>query len=270
MEEYYFLLGLCFVWSVFAVVQDYRKREVANWLNFSLIVFALAYRAFYAIINNNILFFVSGLAGLFSFVWLAYLFYYGRAFAGGDAKLLMGYGVILPYGTLNGLLYWGFLFLIFLFLGGAVYTLIYSLFIIGKNRKRFFREYVGQFKKYQFLLIFILILSIALSFLIKEILFFFVFLFVLFLLPYVKALDLSMTALKNYKDLQEGDWIEQDIKVGKNTIKRTVHGLSKEDILLLRKYKRNIYVKDGVPFTPAFLIGLFMVFFFLILQFSLF
>src|SRR3989344_5972577 len=251
MEEYYFLLGLCFVWSVFAVVQDFRKREVANWLNFSLIVFALAYRAFYAIINNNILFFVSGLAGLFSFVGLAYLFYYGRAFAGGDAKFLMGYGVILPYGTLNGLLYWGFLFLIFLFLGGAVYTLIYSLFIIGKNRKKFFKEYVGQFKTY-------------------KILFFFVFLFVLFLLPYVKALDLSMTALKNYKDLQEGDWIEQDIKVGENIIKRTVHGLSKEDILLLRKYKRNIYVKDGVPFTPAFLIGLFMVFFFLILQFSLF
>jgi hypothetical protein len=35
---------------------DLKKREVPNWLNFSLVVFALAYRAFYSVINNDSLF----------------------------------------------------------------------------------------------------------------------------------------------------------------------------------------------------------------------
>ena len=41
-ELFLILLGL--VWIIFAVVQDLRKREIANWLNFSLVIFALVFR----------------------------------------------------------------------------------------------------------------------------------------------------------------------------------------------------------------------------------
>ncbi len=33
----YFLIVIAFIWILFAVVQDLRKREVANWVNFSLL-----------------------------------------------------------------------------------------------------------------------------------------------------------------------------------------------------------------------------------------
>jgi len=42
-----FLIVIAIVWMIFAVIQDFRKREVANWWNFSLIAFVLAYRLFF-------------------------------------------------------------------------------------------------------------------------------------------------------------------------------------------------------------------------------
>ena len=66
------------------------------------------------------------------------------------------------------------------------------------------------------------------------------------------------------KDLEEGDWLEKDIKAGNKWIRRSVHGLSLEDIRLLRKYGKKPLIKEGIPFVPAFFITLIvMVFFFL-------
>ena len=81
------LIILALIWIVFAVVQDFKYREIANWLSFSLIIFALAIRLFYSIFSNNYNYVLFGLAGLGVFFILAYGFYYMRLFAGGDAKL---------------------------------------------------------------------------------------------------------------------------------------------------------------------------------------
>ena len=37
---------------IFAVVQDLKKREIANWVNFSLIIFALGFRFFILYLMN--------------------------------------------------------------------------------------------------------------------------------------------------------------------------------------------------------------------------
>ena len=67
MEEYYFLFALAIVWMIFAVVQDLKTREVANWLNFSLIGFALAYRAFYSSFTGEWMFLGFGFLGFLMF-----------------------------------------------------------------------------------------------------------------------------------------------------------------------------------------------------------
>src|SRR3989338_8270060 len=98
MYEVVFLFVLALVWIVFAVVQDLRKREIANWLNFSLIVFALGFRFFYSLFSTeDFRFFYQGLLGFGIFFLLGNLFYYGKAFAGGDAKLMIALGTILPF-----------------------------------------------------------------------------------------------------------------------------------------------------------------------------
>jgi len=270
MQEYYFLFGLAFIWIVFAVVQDLRTREIANWLNFSLIAFVLAYRAFYAVFSEDVMFFVYGVIGVLLFVALGYLFYYGRIFAGGDAKLLMGLGGIFPYQSFFDYFYFGVGFIFILFLAGAVWTLIYSLFLIRENMENFFVAFKKEFRSNIKLLYFSIFLVLILVILLFNYGFGYLLWLLLFLvlMPliyiYVKAIEEScMIKLKNPRKLTVGDWLEKEVKVGNKVIKKSVHGLSEKDIKLLRKVKKKVWIKEGVPFTPAFLIALLMMVVFL-------
>jgi Flp pilus assembly protein protease CpaA len=258
MQEYYFLFALAFIWTLFATIQDLKTREVANWLNFSLIAFALAYRAFYASTTHNAEFFLFGLFGFIIFFALGNLFYYTKAFAGGDAKLLMGMGIILPYTNYFSLIALPLLFILVLFSVGALYSLIYSIFIVAKNKNKFLKELTIKTKNTRnWLLISGILFFVSLFIGLKQnIAFAFS---IIFLIPivyvYTKTLDKCMIILTPPNKLTEGDWLEEDTKLpNKKIIKKSVHGLSKEDIQLLKKYNVSIKIKQGIPFVPAFLI----------------
>jgi Flp pilus assembly protein protease CpaA len=272
MQEYYFLFALTFIYTLFATIQDLKSREVANWLNFSFIAFALAYRAFYSISTSNSQFFLLGISGLGIFFVLAHLFYYSKAFAGGDAKLLMGYGIILPYSSYQDIIPTSLLFLFFLFLIGALYSMLFSIFIATKNKNKFEKEFKKRLKKGKYLVILSTILFIAstLYAFINPLAFLPALLFIIPLAYlYTKSLDKCMIKLLPPNKLTEGDWLEENIKVGNKMIIKSVHGLSKEDIVLLKKYKIKTPIKEGIPFVPAFLITLItMVYVFLVLQLS--
>jgi len=273
MNEYYFLFALGLIWIVFASIQDLRKREVANWLNFSLIAIALAYRAIYSLFYNDWEFFALGLAGFAMFFAIANAFYYTKVFAGGDAKLLMGIGCVLPFESFFDFLAIGIGFVFILFLFGAVYSLFYSLYVAYLNGKRFSFEFKKRFfGNWKYLLIAVLIALIS-FFVIKEFYYaLLVFLFVVFiplLYVYLKAVECCMIKLIMHEKLTEGDWIEQDVRVNGKWIRKNVHGLSLKEIELLRKYKRRILVKEGIPFVPSFLFAFaFMVYAFLFLGLS--
>lgn len=266
MDEYYFLFFLGIIWIFFATIQDIKKREIANWLNYSLIAFALAYRMFYSLIFKDINFFLFGLLGTGIFIGLAYGFYYSKVFAGGDAKLLMGIGALMPFESFKDYIILGAGFLFLLLFIGAVYTIIYSFFIALKDYQTFRKNF--NIRRYYYLFIIAGIISIF-SFLVIEpfymaFIFFIILEMLALLYVYIKAVDKCMIKLKAGKELQEGDWIEEDIKIGKYTIKKTVHGLSMEDIKMLKKRNKKIKIKEGIPFAPAFLIAfIFMVFFLL-------
>ena len=259
MEEYYFLFALGVFWTIFAVVQDLRTREVANWLNFSLIVGALAYRGVYSFIYSDLNFFVFGVLGFVIFFLLAQAFYYGRVFAGGDAKLLMGYGVLLPYGSYIDLLIVGGGFVILLFLIGALWSLAYSALIVKRNWGKFRKDFLRKIKKAKWIFVFYSILLLFLIMLMgirAGALFWMLFGILYLTFIYVKSLEICMIKKIKAKDLREGDWLENDVRIGKYTIRKSVHGLSLEEIERLRKAKKSVLIKDGIPFTPAFLISL--------------
>ena len=263
MEEYYFLFAVAFIWVIFATVQDLRTREISNWLNFSLIAFVLAYRGFYSVMNKDLMFFVYGFLGILFFVVLAHIFYYGKVFAGGDAKLLMGLGGVLPYESFLGLLFMGIGFIFLLFFSGAIYTLIYSVFLVGKHKKNFGKEFKKEFGKSGKWFYMLIILGVVLEVFnyFYGFAFYGAFLIILIVFPlifmYVKAVEKScMIKMVSPGKLTIGDWLEKDVKIGRRTIKKSVHGLNQKDINLLKKRGRRVLIKEGVPFTPAFLIAL--------------
>jgi len=262
MFEIIFLSALALVWIFFATIQDLRMKEVANWLNFSLIIFALSFRFFYSFYSqNNMMFFYQGLIGLGIFFILGNIFYYARMFAGGDAKLLIALGAVLPFTEnifSNIKIYLAFL-MIFLIVG-AIYGMIISFILAFRNYKSFKKQFKIQFYKNRKISFLVMILGIILMALFSIELIFLFLGILIFILPYfyayAKAVDEAcMVRTISSKELREGDWLYKNIKIGKRTIKAKWDGLSKDEIKFIQKHKKQIKIKQGIAFVPVFLMS---------------
>ncbi len=272
MNEVVFLISLAFVWIVFASIQDLRSREVSNWVSFSLIIFAMGFRVFYSLFSPesgwDFSLFYQGLIGLAIFFALGNLFYHGRIFAGGDAKLMIALGAVLPLSEslLSNLWLFTLFFIIFLF-AGAAYGFLWSFVLAFKNLHGFKKEFsflLNQNKKYAYASLFSGLIFASLGFFASESLFFSLGILV-FAMPYLyfyaRAVDETcMIKEVRSSQLTEGDWLYKDLKLGKGknkTIKASWEGLSKEDIDEIRKkYKKRVKIRQGIPFVPVFLIAL--------------
>lgn len=269
MFEVIFLFVLALIWIVFATVQDIRKREIANWLSFSLIIFVLGFRFFYSLFSDlGFDFFYQGLIGFGIFLVLGNLLYYGKMFAGGDAKLMMALGAVLPFSVIfsENLRIFALFFVLFLLIG-AVYSIGASVYLSFKSFKKFRREFLKQFKKNRklsMLAIFLALVLVAFGF--SDSLFF-VLGIIVFALPYfyiyVKSVD-EACMIKRIKTskLSEGDWLYKDLKVGRRTIKAKWDGLSKAEIKSIQRKLNFVTIRYGIPFTPVFLISFILLFFF--------
>ncbi len=252
------ILGL--IWIVFASIEDLKTKEVADWLNFSLIIFALGFRFFWSLFaSENFMFFYQGLAGLGIFFILGNLFYYSRMFAGGDAKLMIALGPILAFSesfAVNVKIFASFIFVFFFI--GAVYGLVGSFVLMTKNWREFKKEFKKQFNKFRSRAFLTMVLGLVLmigGFVILEFLFFGVFVFLLPLLfVFAKAVDLAgMVKEIPASQLREGDWIFKGIKIGEKMIKSKWDGVNREEVELIKRYRKKIKIREGIPFVPVFL-----------------
>jgi Flp pilus assembly protein protease CpaA len=259
-----FLIICALLWMIFAIIEDFRRREVENWWSFSFIIFILAFKAFISIEKSNYGYFLWALIGFAAGFIISNAFYYGRMFAGGDAKFLMAFFTLLPLS-----LSWQtnlmiiILFVFLLIMAGGVYGLIYSLILILFNFKTFSKSYIKQFKKYQNLILIISLLMVFLGIIliILHQLIFILLCLLIFIAPYLllsaKAIEEScMNRLVDVKDLTVGDWLVKSIKIQNKTIKPYWEGLSEKELALIKKnYRQKVLVKYGLPFTPAFFIA---------------
>ncbi len=260
MYEVIFLWALSLVWIVFAVVQDLKTREIANWLNFSLVIFALGFRFFYSLFNNDgFSFFYNGLIGLGIFFIIGNLLYYGKMFAGGDAKLMISLGAVLPVSStiFSNLQNFLVFFLIFLVVG-SFYTLVTSFFFCLKNFSSFRKAFAKKFREKKRLISVVLCFGLILmgfGFVNLMFLMLGIFIFVMsYLYLYSKAVDEACMIKKtNTKKLTEGDWLYRDLIIGKKTIRADWNGLSRSEIRDLKKKFKTVRIRQGIPFTPVFL-----------------
>jgi len=259
------LIILAFIWIIGAILQDLRRREVDNIWNFSLIAFALAYRLALSINLNNYTFFFNGVFGFLIFLVIGNTLYYGRVFAGGDAKVLIALGTILPLSydwIINFKLFAAFIFLFLI--GGAIYVLIWSLILTAFNFTIFRKEFIKQiiyYKKIIYTFITLTILWLIISLFLKQytlILLSITIILFPILLVFAKAIEEScMIKSTPPNKVTIGDWLYKDIKIKNKTIKANWEGITEQQLELIKKnYKKKILIKQGIPFTPGFLIGL--------------
>ncbi len=256
-----FLFWMFLAGIVVASLQDLKRREVDNWLNYLLLIGGAGFLIFDSIFNMD---FNIVLIGLFCFgimFVLGNLFYYGRVFAGGDAKLLIAMFALFVGSSLIASLQNIGIFIIFLLFGGAVWGGVYGGGLVFLNFKKFTNQLKIEFRKYKryySIFLFIFVLLVVLIFL-DNLFLVLVLFYILFILLFIFAKALENSAMLrrvNSRDLREGDWIVEDVRIGKRIVKSNWEGLTKKDLELLRGGHKNVLVKEGIPFVPGFLIAL--------------
>jgi Flp pilus assembly protein protease CpaA len=257
MLEFLFCLFLAGI--IIASIQDLKRREVDNWLNLFLIFSSLAYVFFVSIANNDktlIIFACCSLALLFI---LSNLFYYGRVFAGGDAKLLFSMFAFFAGLSFFETFFNIILFTGFLFLGGAIWGTSFSIYLFLKSPKETLKQFRKEINnKYLKYFVVFGILSLIAGYFYSLFLFFsFVLIVFPFVFSFAQALEkVAMTREINSKNLRLGDWLVDKIKIKNKTIGPNWEGLTEKDLILLKKLNKKVRIKEGIPFVPSFLLAI--------------
>ena len=266
--------SLSFIALFIGSITDLKTREVPDRVNYGLIFSGLGLNLLFSIIYSSSYYIINSIIGLAVFFGIAYIMFYAGQWGGGDSKILMGLGAMvgIDVGFKTPQFLLGF-FINALF-AGAVYGLLWSIYLAFKNRKKFKRELnkilsdknVDKARKF---ILAILVLLLAALFLARL---YYVKIFVLslaliiltafYLWIFVKAIEKSaMYKLVEPSKLTEGDWIVYDVYVGKQYICGPKDlGINKNQIQkLIHLYKKRkikkILVKEGIPFVPSFLVA---------------
>ena len=266
------LVTIAIIWLIFASISDLKTREVPDWISFSLTIIAIAFLLIQAINENDYKLLISPLIFGTIFTIIAFVMYYTKQWGGGDTKLLIPLGIIFstyPEKLLNYLnpelnIQFPIILLINIFVIGTIYSLFFSFYLAVKNKNSFLKEFKkNEFKKEKMIAI---VLAIALTVIAlylsypENILLFLLSLIILitpYLISFVKSVEKSCMYEKiSTSKLTEGDWIAKDIYKNKKLIlSKNNIGVTKEQINFIKKIKKEILVKNGLPFVPSFLIA---------------
>jgi len=247
-----FLFFIYLIGIVLAVFQDFKRREIDNWLN----VFLLFSGVLFVFLFENV---SIGNFGFFLFICagISVLLNYSRIFAGGDAKLLFAIAPYFYSSQLDKALANFGIFILILVLAGSVYGLIYALSVFFKNFSKVRRLFLGNLKKgySKVILSFILVLFIfgffdSFLFIVSGFLLFF-----LLLIGVAFSLEggVFYFALSSSNVCCE-DVLVKDVRVGNKTF-RAFKKLSEEDVDFLNGRNIKVFIKDGIPYAFAFLIA---------------
>lgn len=262
-------------------ITDLRTREVPDWVNYGLMISGIGLSLLFSAVYSSPSFIINSLIGLAIFFGIAYIMFYAGQWGGGDSKMLMGLGAMIgidiSFRAQQFLL--GF-FINALFIG-AVYGLLWSIFLAFKNKKRFLEEFneimsQKEIVKAKKLILGLLFLLLFILFFVKL---YYIRIFVLsfallalttsYLWVFVRSIEKScMHKLVEPSKLTEGDWIVNDVYVNKQYICGPKDlGIEKKQIRkLVGLYKkgkvRKILVKEGIPFVPSFFIAFVVTFVF--------
>ncbi|MEM4605981.1 MAG: prepilin peptidase [Candidatus Pacearchaeota archaeon] len=246
-----FLLVLVFIFI--ASLQDFKRREIDVWLNLFVFFIGFIYLIFKSFSYKEISY-LTNFSFLLIFVFfLANIIYKAKIFAGGDCTLLFCLSPFFVSIDFFKSFENFFFFLFALFFLGAIYGFFWS-FSLFLKKIRVVKEKIYSKKNYFLILIFIFFLIFG--FFVKEFIFILLICVILFFSYLFLYLEKELFAKEILtKDLKEGDWLENDIKIGDRIIKSNFDGLSKEEISFLKKRLEKIRIKDGIPYAFAFFLA---------------
>ena len=259
MIYYVKLLIFVFVLAILAgaSASDLKKREVPDFISYTLIIGGFMLTLAYAIVSGSLsplIYMPLSVALLFGFSYTMYII---GQWAGGDVKLMLGLAMV--FTAINPTANLSFIaaFINILIFGG-VYGLLGALFI-GIIHPKKMSKFI---KKYDPVLIAGGAIAIVYSLLELPFPFDLLITLIAFLLVSMRYIYIVEQHLMFYKvevgKLVEGDWLAGDVvENGKTVLKERKIGLIKEDIEKLKKEGvKHVTVKVGLPFIPGMFFGI--------------
>ncbi len=266
------LVILCMVALIVASIMDLRKREVADWLNYSLIAAGFGVNLIYSLYHWDRTYILESVIGFaFSFI-LSLIMYYSGQWGGGDSKMLMALGACLGLPlNLDAFILKFYANILF---AGAIYGLAWMLALAALHHKKVVKhirqissDRKQKILRYVFsglvalLLVVIIVTPSYVMDTFAKLIFLSLLLFAL-LLQYLYLLAKAVEQVCMIEDipvekLTEGDWIVNDVVVGGKRICGPADlGIEKRQIEQLKKHHiKKVTVKQGIPFIPSFLLG---------------
>lgn len=252
---------------------DIKTREIPDTLSLGMIFLGISISIGSSLLSWSYKPVLASIIGMSIGASIGLASYYTGQWGGGDAKVLIGLGALIGFDifSLSAGVPEFAIFMLLLMLVGAVYGVAWLLGLALKNWKVFRPEFRTLRRKSKILRLRIVILSGTLLF--TAIVFLFepafeilasVYLLLLFGLLFmylfiaIKAVENTcMKKLIPIAKLTEGDWVLDKVKI-KNAEKYiyTKTGITTKGIkMLFKSGRRNVLVKEGIPFLPSFFLA---------------
>ena len=260
------LFSVALVILIVSVISDVRTKEVPDWVNFSGIIMGLSVRSIWSLNTGDWSVLGYGVLGFVFFFAIAVIMFYSGQWGGGDSKLLMAMGALIGFEFSAGSI--GVTFLLWSLLAGAVYGVVCSAWLAARNGKAFVTQYKKLskgFSKLHWPMLVVFLLGLGFGIATDDELLRVASLSIGLIAPVLfysgmgmKAVELCcMLKAKKPAELVEGDWVAVAVRVkGKLVCSPKGTGITKQQINLLKKLKvKKVTIKEGIAFTPTFLIG---------------
>ncbi|MFH0868990.1 MAG: A24 family peptidase [archaeon] len=275
-------IGVAIAGTAVGTVTDLKGRWVPDWVSYFMIIFGLSGHALLSLTLWSIWPMVYSAAAAGVLYGLSSLLFYMGVWGGGDAKLFVGYGALLPVFVPAVSAPWPWLVTLWVntLVFGVVFGILGAIFLAFKYRVKFIPELRNQVRKNR------IALYIAPAFLVFPFLMYslnlsvdvFALSFLLVLFPIVYIILKAVEGACMFKHLPpsklvEGDWVVEEVHVGNYSYKPSKSGIEKKDIEKLVELEKHgklkqIKVKEGMPYVPALLTGLIVSIFYGDIMFS--
>lgn len=256
ISNIYFYIGL--IALIIGSITDLKKREVPDWINFGLIFFGLIFASILSIKNMSIIPITRSILGLIIAFLIAAIMFYTGQWGGGDAKMLMGLGALFGVTlSLKNILSDKFINFNFnILIAGAFYGILWSVYLAIKHLPEFkskVKELNSQ-KNFQILKkisMFASIILIICSFIFQNLRMSLLGLAILILITYylwiyIKSIEEACMIKKmKPKELTEGDWILNSIRLGGKTL-IAKKKINVSDINKIKEYEEKVNPKINI------------------------
>lgn len=249
--------------ALFDVLSKYN--EVPDWLSYGTIIVGIISSLMASILYSDYHFILYSLIGAAIGFLIGGLLYWLNQWGGADFLFLIGIGSLIGFNyheKVSILL----VTIINIFIMGAVLGALFSFYQAIKHWKKFKEEFKTHIRTpymiktramvaiFSIIMIvialfqelFIKVLMIGFAALVFFMFYFYVFTKVVEKTALVKSLPV--------KELTEGDWLMENVTIGKKTI-FAKKAIDKNQLTLLKKHKKKVLVRYGMPFLPSFLAG---------------